>query len=77
MKTKVNMPKDLEKRCHLAIHSASTAAAAAGAIPIPMSDAIPITTAQIAMIIALGKIFDVTLSQSAAKSLVGVGVAQQ
>ena len=75
-KSKVHMPKDLEKKCHAAIHSASTAAAAAGAIPIPMSDAIPITAAQIGMIVALGKIFGISLSQAAAKSLAGVGLAQ-
>lgn len=42
-----------------------------------MSDAIPITAAQIAMVIALGKAFDVTLSEAAAKSLMGVGLTQQ
>ena len=68
-KSKVHMPKELEKKCHIAIHSATTAAAAAGAIPIPMSDAIPITAAQVAMIISLG--------QSAAKSIASVVVTQQ
>lgn len=76
-KSKVHMPKELEKKCHIAIHSATTAAATAGAIPIPMSDAIPISAAQIGMIIALGKVFGITLSQAAAKSIVSVGVAQQ
>lgn len=76
-KSKVHMPKNLEKRCHMAIHSASTAAAAAGAIPIPMSDAVPISAAQIGMIIALGKVFDITLSQAAAKSIAGVALTQQ
>lgn len=76
-KSKVHMPKELKKKCHEAIHTATVATAAAGAIPIPMSDAIPITATQIGMIIALGKVFDITLSQSAAKSLVGVGVTQQ
>lgn len=56
----------------MVIHSA-TASAAAGAIPIPMSDAIPITAAQIGMIIALGKEFDITLSDAAAKSILGLG----
>lgn len=68
------MPKDLEKKCHMAIHSATTAAA--GAIPIPMSDAIPISAAQIGMILALGKAFDVTLSESAAKSVLGITLVQ-
>ena len=76
-KSKVHMPKELEKKCHAAIHSATAASAAAGAIPIPMSDAIPITAAQIGMIIALGKIFNITLSQSAAKSIAGVTLTQQ
>lgn len=76
-KSKVHMPKELKKRCQVAIHSAATASAAAGAIPIPMSDAIPITAAQIAMIIKLGKEFDITLSDAAAKSILGVGVTQQ
>lgn len=75
-KSKVHMPKELEKKCHLAIHSATTAAAAAGAIPIPMSDAIPITAAQIAMIVQLGKVFGITLSQAAAKSIAGVTLTQ-
>lgn len=76
-KSKVHMPKELEKKCHKAIHSATTAAAAAGALPIPMSDAIPITAAQIGMIIALGKAFDIALSQAAAKSIAGVALTQQ
>lgn len=76
-KSKVHMPKELEKKCHAAIHIATTASAAAGAIPIPMSDAIPITAAQIGMIISLGKAFDITLSEAAAKSIMGVTLAQQ
>lgn len=75
-KSKTNMPKELEKKCHIAIHSATAAAATAGAIPIPLSDTIPISAAQIAMIVALGKVFDITLSQATAKSIVGIGVTQ-
>ncbi len=76
-KSKVHMPKELNKKCHAAIHSATTAAAAAGGIPIPIADAIPITAAQIGMIIAPGKVFDVTLSEAAAKSIAGVALTQQ
>ena len=76
-KSKVQMPKELEKKCKIAIHTATTAAAAAGAIPIPMSDAIPITAAQRGMIVSLGKIFGITLSQAAAKSIAGVALTQQ
>ena len=76
-KSKVHMPKELERKCHRAIYSATVAAAAAGAIPIPMSDAVPITAAQIAMVVAIGKIFDLNLPQSAAKSIAGVALTQQ
>lgn len=76
-KSKVHMSKELKKKCHVAIHSATTASAAAGAIPLPMADAIPITAAQIGMIIALGKAFDVTLTEAAAKSLISVSLTQQ
>ena len=75
-KSKVHMPKELEKKCHFAIHSATTAAAAAGALPIPMSDAIPITAAQIAMIVRLGNVFGITLSEAAAKSVIKVSITQ-
>lgn len=75
-KSKAHMPKELEKKCHVAIHSASAAAAAAGAIPIPLSDTIPISAAQIGMIVTIGKVFGVTLSQATAKSIVGVGITQ-
>ena len=76
-KSKVHMPKELEKKCHRIIHSATGASAVAGFIPIPMSDAIPITAAQIAMVIKLGEVFDLSLSEATAKSIIGVGVTQQ
>lgn len=71
------MPKDLKKKCKIAIHTATTAAAAAGAIPIPMSDAVPITSAQILMVVSLGKIFGFTLSNGVAKSIAGVALTRQ
>lgn len=71
------MPKEIKDQCSKIIHIASAAAFAAGAIPIPMSDAIPITAAQIRMIIKLGEVFDVSLSESAAKSLIAAPLAQQ
>lgn len=76
-KSKVRMPKELGKKCHIAIHTATTAAAAAGAIPIPIADAIPITATQIGMVIALGKVFDITLSETVAKSLIGASITPQ
>ena len=53
-KSKVNMPKELKRKCNIIIHSATGASAVAGLIPIPMSDAIPITAAQLGMIIKIG-----------------------
>ena len=67
--SKTKMPKDLESKCKIAIHTATTAAATAGALPIPIADTIPITAAQVTMIVALGKIFDMSISESAAKSI--------
>ena len=71
-KTKVTMPDDLKSKCAAVIHTATTAAAAAGIIPIPMADTIPIT-----MIIGLGHIFDISLSETAAKSILGGTMASQ
>ena len=76
-KSKVNMPKELKRKCNIIIHPATGASAVAGLIPIPMSDAIPITVAQIGMIIKIGDLFDISLSEAAAKSIAGVALTQQ
>lgn len=76
-KSKVNMPKDIKNKCHKIIHTASITAGAAGAIPIPIADTIPITAAQIAMVVGLGKVFDITISDSVAKSILGTGLAKE
>ena len=76
-KSKVTMPEYLKNKCHAIIHSAAVGAGAAGAIPIPVADTVPITAAQIGMIISLGKVFDVTLTESAAKSIAGSMLARQ
>lgn len=59
-------------KCHAIIHSAAAATGAVGGgmAQIPLSDAVPISAAQVGMVIALGEVFDVPLSESAAKSLV-------
>lgn len=76
-KSKTNMPDYLKSKCHAVIHTAAVSAGAAGALPIPVADTVPITGAQITMIIALGKVFDVTLSQSSAKAIAGSLLARQ
>ena len=58
-----------KSQCKKIIHTAAVASGAAGAIPIPIADAIPITTAQITMVIALGKVFKIKLSETAAKTV--------
>lgn len=75
--SKTNMPSDKKKKCHVIIHVASAAALAAGTIPIPLADTIPISAAQVIMVVNLGKVFDFSISESVAKSIIGVGVAQQ
>lgn len=69
------MNKEQLTKCNVAIHTASAAGAAAGAIPIPLADAIPITTAQITMVMALGKVFDANVTESIAKSIVGAAAS--
>ncbi|MDR1217163.1 MAG: GTP-binding protein [Oscillospiraceae bacterium] len=76
-KSKVEMSDEQKKKCHKIIHTATVASGAAGAIPIPLSDTIPISAAQITMIIALGKVFDFEIGKSAVKSIIGVGLASQ
>lgn len=63
------------KACNGIIHIASAACAAAGFIPIPVADAIPISAAQITMIVSLGKTFDVKITESAAKSIISAAAA--
>lgn len=69
------MTKDQIIKCNAAIHTASVASGISGAIPIPVADAVPITAAQLTMVVALGKIFDQKISESAAKGLVGAAAS--
>ena len=62
-------------QCNAAIHTASVAAGAGGAIPIPIADAIPISAAQVTMVVALGKIFDQEISSSAAKGAIAAAAS--
>jgi uncharacterized protein (DUF697 family) len=55
--------------CNGIIHTAAVASGAAGTIPIPVADAIPITAAQITMIISLGRVFEVQVTNSVAKAI--------
>lgn len=55
--------------CQVIIHTAAAASAIAGALPTPGADSVAIVTAQTTMIIALGKVFDVRMTESAAKAM--------
>lgn len=56
--------------CNGIIHTAAVACGVCGAIPIPVVDALPISTAQITMVISLGKVFEQKITESAAKSII-------
>ncbi len=75
-KSKVQMPKDIESKCRMTIHTAAVATGSAGAVPIPISDTIPISAIQVGMIVKLGRIFDVSLSEATAKSIANVALVQ-
>lgn len=66
------MTHDEKNKCRAIIHSASVAAAAVGGglAQVPMSDNAVITPIQLTMAISLGKVFDITLDQSAAKAAI-------
>lgn len=59
------------KKVSATIHTAAVASGAAGVIPIPAADAVPITAVQVSMVLALGKIFDRQITESVAKGLIG------
>lgn len=68
-----DMTSDQKSKCNAIIHTASVAAAGAGAglAQIPGSDNAVITPIQLTMTISLGKVFDIDLSESAAKAALG------
>ncbi len=63
--------------CNSIIHSASAAAAAVGGglAQVPTSDNLIITPIQLTMAVSLGKVFGITLDQSAAKAAVASATA--
>ena len=67
------MTSDLKSKCNAIIHTASVAAAGAGAglAQIPGGDNALITPIQLTMTISLGKVFDIELSDSAARAALG------
>ena len=66
------MTDDQRFRCHAIIHGASASAGAIGAglAQLPGADAVVIAPLQIGMVAALGRVFGLEISQTAARSLV-------
>ncbi|MEG2602362.1 MAG: hypothetical protein RSA23_05745 [Carnobacterium sp.] len=73
------MNKSQRKKAHLIIHSASTAAGSVGVgmAQLPFPDATVLLPIQTAMVIALGKVFDIKLEEGAAKALATQFLAQK
>lgn len=69
---KIDIPKDMMDKCHKIIHTASTSCGAVGTgfAQLPTSDNAVIAPIQILMITALGKVFDLDITESVAKSLI-------
>lgn len=80
------MTNEQKKKCHAIIHTASTAAAGVGAglAQIPFSDNMVLIPIQVTMVISLGKVFGMSINESAAMSAlttaatttVGRGISQ-
>jgi len=71
------MTNDQIVKSNITIHSAAAAAAAVGGglAQIPGSDNVPLVAIQITMAVALGKIFDVSISDGAARGMVMTALA--
>lgn len=71
------MTSKQKKECHAIIHTASTAAAGVGAglAQVPCSDNAVIVPIQLTMVISLGKVFGISLTESAALSALTTAAA--
>jgi len=76
MGSKVKMDTATRQKCNKIIASAAASAAAVRAGRSLAPGSTPITAAQVGMVIALGKVFDLTISESAAKSVLSIMTAQ-
>lgn len=69
---KLDLPKDMLNKCNGIIHGASAACGGVGTglAQIPASDNAVIVPIQVGMIIALGAVFDLNITESGAKSII-------
>ena len=72
-----NLTSEQKKKIHAIIHSASASTAAVGGstAQLPVPDTAIITPIQVAMIISIGNVFGLTISESAAKSWLAEALA--
>ncbi|WP_270642889.1 hypothetical protein [Limosilactobacillus mucosae] len=62
-------------KCNGIIHTASVASGVVGAVPIFIADAIPISAAQVTMVITLGKVFGQKIEEAGAKSIIAAAAS--
>ena len=76
-KEKENLPPAIKKRCHQIIHTAASASGGVGLglAQIPFSDATIIVPTQIAMIISLGEVFELHITEPIAKGIIASAAA--
>lgn len=69
---KIDIPKDMMDKCNVIIHGASVACGGVGTglAQIPASDNAVIVPIQIGMIIGLGSVFDLNITEAGAKSII-------
>lgn len=72
VKINAKMPDDIKKKCHVIIHAAaaSTGAVGTGFAQIPLADNAVITPLQITMIISLGKVFGLRITEGVANGII-------
>ena len=83
---KKELPSELKDKCNMIIHGAAVACGgtSVASAQIPLADTAVITPIQIGMIVALGHIFDIEVTKTAARaiisgagaSLIGRGISQ-
>ena len=68
---KPTITKKQKEKCHAIIHSFSAGAGGVGAglAQVPLSDTVVLTGTQVAMIVSLGKVFGLKVSESAASAI--------
>lgn len=69
---KIDIPKEMMDKCNVIIHGASVACGGVGTglAQIPASDNAVIVPIQVGMIIGLGAVFELNITESAAKSII-------